>query len=310
MALFEGKTPAERNKMIAAMVLPALAFLFVLRMLFGGSDSPRPAPTNANTKARPSSSRPNPRDVAQAEEEAAAAYQLMREVTFVRPDFGGGEAGRNIFAFYVRPVPTPGAVAVVPPTPPPTPTPTPPILLASLTPQSVFAGTGGFTLQIAGDKFDPAARVYLDNQEMPTQYRSAQQLSATVPATAISGQGQRQVVVRTPDGQFFSNPQVLNIMQPPQPTYTYVGLLKHPRQNTAVLKDQRGELYSVREGDLVEGRFRVVSINEKALQLVDKDLNVKHSMAFIESRNSSPQTGRVPGSVQPPPPNAADDEEP
>ena len=309
MALFEGKTPAERNKMIAAIVLPALAFLFVLRMLFGGSDPPRPAPRNANTKARPSPTRGG--NAAQDDEAAAAeAYQLMREVRFVRPEFGGGEAGRNIFAFYVRPVPTPGAAVVVPPTPPPTPTPTPPILLASLTPQSVFAGTGGFTLQLAGDKFDPAARVYLDNQEMPTQYRSTQQLSATVPATAISGQGQRQVVVRTPDGQFYSNPQVLNIMQPPQPTYTYVGLLKHPKHNTAVLKDQRGELYSVREGDLVEGRFRVVSINEKTVQLVDKDLNVKHSMAFIESRNSNPQTGRVPGSVQPPPPNTGDDEEP
>ncbi|HEV2862791.1 MAG TPA: hypothetical protein VGX48_17375 [Pyrinomonadaceae bacterium] len=305
MALFEGKTPAERNKMIAAMVLPALAFIFVLRMLFGGSDPARPAPKNANTKARPSPTRAA--NAAKDEEAAAAeAYQLMREVTYVRPEFAGGEAGRNIFAFYVRPVPTPGA-AVAPSVAPATPTPTPPILLATLTPQSVFAGTAGFTLQLAGDKFDPAARVYLDNQEMPTQYRSPQQLSANVPAASIAGQGQRQILVRTPDGQLYSNAQVLNVMQPPQPTYTYVGLLKHPKLNTAVLKDQRGELHSVREGDLVEGRFRVVSINDKAVQLVDKDLNVKHSMSFVESRNS-PQTGRVPGSVQPPPPNTDDDE--
>ena len=309
MALFEGKTPAERNKMIAAIVLPALAFLFVLRMLFGGSDPPRPAP--ANTKSKQGAVR-NTNAQRGGDQQAAVDpeedLRLLMPITFERTTAAVGEAGRNIFAFYVRPTPTPGAV-VAPTEPPPTPTPTPPILLASLTPQSVFAGTGGFTLQLAGDKFDPAARVYLDNQEMPTQYRSTQQLSATVPATAISGQGQRQVVVRTPDGQFYSNPQVLNIMQPPQPTYTYVGLLKHARHATAVLKDQRGELYSVREGDLVEGRFRVVNITEKAIQLVDKDLNVKHSMNFVESRNN-PQTGRVPGSVQPPPPANADDDEP
>lgn len=309
MALFEGKTPAERNKMIAAMVLPALAFIFVLRMLFGGSDPPRPAP--ANTKGKQGTARNSNIQRAgdqQVADDPEADLRLLAPINYERVTAAVGDAGRNIFAFYVRPAPTPGAV-VVPTEPPATPTPTPPILLASLTPQSVFAGTGGFTLQLAGDKFDPAARVYLDNQEMPTQYGSTQQLSATVPATAISGQGQRQVVVRTPDGRFYSNPQVLNIMQPPQPTYTYVGLLKHPKHNTAVLKDQRGELYSVREGDLVEGRFRVVSINEKTLQLVDKDLNVKHSVAFVESRNSQ-QAGRVPGSVQPPPPNASDDEEP
>jgi hypothetical protein len=115
------------------------------------------------------------------------------------------------------------------------------------------------------------------------------------------------VEVKTPDGQLFSNPSVLNVMQPPQPTYTYVGLLKHVRHATAVLKDQRGELYSVREGDLVEGRFRVVNITDKLVQLVDKDLNVKHSMAFVESRNSTP--GRAPGSIQPPPP-PDDGEEP
>lgn len=312
MALFEGKTPAERNKLIAAIVLPVLAFLFVLRMLFGGSGPSRPANANANANRKTTTANSNraPRPAA-ADEVAAAAetdFLLMREIHFVPPAFGDAGSGRNIFAFYVpppRPVgPAPGPTVEVAP---PTPTPTPPILLAALAPQSVFAGTGGFTMQVSGDKFGPGARVYIDNQEVPTQYRSMQQMTATVPASLIAGQGQRRVEVKTPDGQFFSNTTVLNVMQPPQPTYTYVGLLKHVRHATAVLKDQRGELYSVREGDLVEGRFRVVNITDKLVQLVDKDLNVKHSMAFIESRNNTP--GRAPGAIQPPPP-PDDGEEP
>jgi len=309
MALFEGKTPAERNKMIAAIVLPALAFIFVLRMLFGGSTPSRPAPQNTNAPRKTTTANSNrPPGPADAVAAADPDFLLMREIRLDRLDSADSGTGRNIFAFYTPPppraAPPPAATPEVQPTPPPP----PPLLLAALAPQSVFAGTGGFTLQVSGDKFGPEARVYIDNQEVPTQYRSAQQLTATVPAAVIAGQGQRQVVVRTPDGQFFSNPSVLNVMQPPQPTYTYVGMLKHVRHTTAVLKDQRGELYSVREGDLVEGRFRVVNITDKIVQLVDKDLNVKHSMSFVESRNNS-TPGRAPGSIQPPPP-PDDGEEP
>ncbi|HYH85047.1 MAG TPA: hypothetical protein VEX60_06155, partial [Pyrinomonadaceae bacterium] len=124
-------------------------------------------------------------------------------------------------------------------------------------------------------------------------------------AAVIASPGQRQVVVRTPDGTLYSNPQQLNVMQPPAPTYTYVGFLKRPRSNTAVVKDQKGELYSVRDGDLIEGRFRVVEISERGVEVVDKDLNIKHTMPFVSG--SSSMMGRAPGSIQPPPPPPGDD---
>ncbi len=146
---------------------------------------------------------------------------------------------------------------------------------------------------------------------MPTQYKSMQQLSANVPASAIGGPGQRSVVVRTPDGQLFSNPATINVMQPPAPTYTYVGFLKRQRVNTAVLKDAKGELYSVRQGDLVEGRFRVAEISDRGVEVVDKDLNIKHTMPFVDARGlAGSAPGRVPGSIQPPPPDPEGDEEP
>jgi hypothetical protein len=310
MALFEGKTPAERNKLIAAIALPLLALIFVFNMLSGPS---KPSPGSATPTPTPK----RPRATGQQATAAGAAQagadgglvSVLTRVDCCPQPYGGGEAGRNIFAFYVKPTPPPGSN--LPPTPPPTPVPTPPYVLAALAPQSTFARTAGFALQVTGDKFGPAARVYVDGQELPTQYKSMQQLSATVPASLISSPGQRTVVVRTPDGQLYSNPTTLNVMQPPAPTYTYVGFLKRQRANTAVLKDAKGELHSVRQGDLVEGRFRVADITERGVELVDKDLNIKHTMPFVDVRGlpgSAP--GRAPGSIQPPPPDPEGDDEP
>jgi hypothetical protein len=311
MALFEGKTPSERNKMIAAIVMPLLALVFVVRMLFGGSG---PATTNTNTNRRAqqrstAQQRPpaQPNADAQADEAEVSAADIT-PVDCCPESYLGGEAGRNIFAFYVRPAAPP---APAPTVPTPTPAPPPPITLGSLAPQSVFARTAGFTLQISGDKFGPADRVYIDGQEMPTQYKSMQQLTATVPATVVANPGQRSILVRTPDGKLFSNPAQLNVMQPPAPTYTFVGFLKRQRANTAVLKDAKGELYSVAKGDIVEGRFRVTDISERGVEVVDKDLNIKHTLPFVNAPGSRPGApGQVPGSIQPPPPAAEGDEEP
>jgi hypothetical protein len=307
MALFEGKTPAERNKMIAAIVLPLLALIFVFKMFSGPSKPSSPSPTPT----------PRGKSAPRANGEQAAALRpdpaeeligIMTPIVYEPAAYGGPDAGRNIFAFYVKPTPPP---ATVPTPPPPTPTPPPPYDLRALAPQNVFSRTAGFTLQLTGDKFGPAARVYIDGQEVPTQYKSMQQLSANVPAAAIGGPGQRTVMVRTPDGQFYSNTATLNVMQPPAPTYTYVGFLKRQRGNTAVLKDAKGELYSVRQGDLVEGRFRVADITERGVEVVDKDLNIKHTMPFVDARGLPGSVpGRAPGSIQPPPPDPEGDEEP
>ncbi|HYH87131.1 MAG TPA: hypothetical protein VEX60_16885, partial [Pyrinomonadaceae bacterium] len=157
MALFEGKTPAERNKMIAAIVLPLLALIFVVRMFSGPSGpskptspTPRPSPRKA----------PGPLN-ATTPPDIEADLNMLTPIIFEPAAYGGDGTGRNIFAFYVKPPPP---VATMAETPLPTPTPPPPIMLASLAPQSVFARTAGFTLQVSGDKFGPAARVYVDGQ--------------------------------------------------------------------------------------------------------------------------------------------------
>lgn len=318
MALFEGKTPAERNKLIAAIALPILALIFVYNMLSGPS-RPAPATTTANVKsnARPGGARPStasqqaPGTTAAVvgEVEVPAAADVV-PINCCPEPVSGSDAGRNIFAFYVKPPPTPTPVPTVAP---PIPTPTPPWMLVGLTPQSVFARQAGFTLQVTGDRFGSGARVYVNGQELPTQYKSTQQLSANIPAALISSPGSRTVKVQTPDGSLYSNEAMLNVMQAPSPTYTFIGFLKRQKAsaNTAVLKDAKGELYSVRQGDLVEGRFRVTDVSERGVEVVDKDLNIKHTMPFVDARGTAGVPGRAPGSIQPPPPDPeGGDEEP
>ncbi|HEX8282549.1 MAG TPA: IPT/TIG domain-containing protein [Pyrinomonadaceae bacterium] len=291
--------------MIAAIAMPLLALIFVYQMFSGpskpGGASATPTP-GARKTPRTTGSQTATTDAAAQPDAGDEVVSIMTPIDCCPIPYVGGDAGRNIFAFYVKPPPPP---APVPTVPTPTPEPPAPWTLAALAPQSVFARTAGFTLQITGDKFGPGARVYVEGQEMPTQYKSMQQLSATVPAALIANPGQRSVVVRTPDGQLYSNQATINVMQPPAPTYTFVGFLKRQRTNanTAVLKDAKGELYSVRQGDLVEGRFRVTDITERGVEVVDKDLNIKHTMPFVDARGlPGVGPGRAPGSIQPPPP--------
>src|SRR2546423_6491005 len=144
MALFEGKTPAERNKLIAAIVLPVVTLVCVVYM-FSGPSAPNRAATGPTPKPAPRRT-PGPPVPTDTPDDVGMIMPVV-----CCPEFGGGsDAGRNIFAFYEKP-PAPAGPAVSS-TPTPTPTPPPPWVLASLAPQSVFAKTAGITLPLSGDK--------------------------------------------------------------------------------------------------------------------------------------------------------------
>lgn len=305
MPLFEGKTPAERNKTIAALAFGLLALFLVGRMFFGSSG---PATTGTNANRRQAAQRP----AAPGQPQEERIDTPPQPVVYERVSYDGGDAGRNIFTFAARPVDPAAARPLETPPPPPTPTPTPPVMLAAVSPQSVYAQTGEFKLQVSGDKFTPDVRVYVDGQEMATQFAGAQQLTATVPAFVITSPGVRQVAVRTADGLLYSNQATLNVMQPPVPSYTFIGYIS-PRGGAgekALLKDQKNDLLSVQLNDIVGGRFRVTGISARTVDLVDKDLKIKHTLPYLIAGQPG---GSVPrGSIQPPPPPDDDgrDEEP
>jgi hypothetical protein len=306
MAVVEGKTPAERNKMIIAVVLGGIALISLAYMFLGSSSKPS---TSAVVKPKSSptlvAGKPpvqTPADIRQGEEEF---IPTILNPTISIPAVP--EAGRNIFAFYVPPKPTPPPV--VAPTILPTPTPVPPnLVLASISPVNVYAHTGDFTLDVTGDKFTPDTHIFIGGAEIPTRFVSPQQLSAKVPAQIISFEGGRDVMVRSPDGQLFSTNATLNVMPAPVPNYTLVGVtIRTGSNDTAILKEKNGkELLNVQRGDLLGGRFRVTSISVREVTVIDASLKIKHTLPLVAA-GSNPG---MPGQRNQPPPQPPPDDDP
>lgn len=271
--------------MIAAAALGLVAIVVLGYVFFGGSSKPS---TNTTAVNRPS---PSPRIAvgpqpppSESPDDPSPIYQ---PISYNGTVPAVSEADRNIFAYYEPPPPTPKPVYV----PTPSPTPTPPMTASGLSPSSVYGRTADFSLQLIGDKFTPAVRIVMDGRELPTRFISAQQLFTTVPAAMITNPGVRQVMARSSDGKLYTNTITLNVMPPPDPnaTFRYVGIIGKPHFNdTAVLQDKGSkDFINVQRGDSVGGRFRVVSISEKEVKLIDTTLKITHTLAFSTDQSSS-----------------------
>lgn len=288
--------PGEKKKLIWAglLGLVAIVFLWWAFIGFGSSSKPTsqtPAVTAKATQTAKTPSVQTPDDLG-----------VLRPIVFPRPNSNVPEAKRNIFAYYEPPKPKEQPIE----TPTPTPTPTPPVLLASVSPSNVYARTGDFTLEASGDKFSPELRIYVDGREQVTKYRGPQQLSATIPAAMIASPGARQIVVQSADGRVYSNAMPLSVAPAPIPNYSYVGIIGTIHHvDTAILQDKGSkEILNVQRGDVLSGRFRVTSISDKELVLVDTNLKIRHSLAMSEGER---------GAMNPltrPTPNADVDDEP
>ena len=290
--------PNERKKLIAAGALGLLAIILLWWALFGFGGSNNKVAQSVSTRPSPS---PTPRRGAQL----PASDDNIDQLQPINADFPVPqvpEAKRNIFVYY-EPPPPPVVKEV--PVPTPTPTPPPPVLLASVQPSSVFARTADFTLEISGDKFTSQLKVLVDNNPLPTRYLGPQQLTATVPAALIANPGTRQVMLRSPDGTLYSNVTAFNVAVPPVPNYSYIGILGTQRFiDTAIVQEKTSkELLNAQRGDLLGGRFRVTSISDKELVLIDATLKIKHTISFTS------QTGNNP-SQRPAPRVESEDDEP
>lgn len=293
MKIIEGKSPAERNKIIAALVLGGLALVAIgynVLNLFPGkktSVASKPTPT-------PSVS-PSAEKVADLPTAETANFEYeSTEITYTPGSFSAPDALRNIFAFGEAPQPTP----VVMPTPVvtlPSPTPTPPMLIASVMPQSVYAGAKAFRLEVNGEKFTPQVRIYFNGSEMPTTFVNDRKVWADVPANFVIGEGVRMIKLRTPDGKFYSNDTSLNVMAPPRPNFTYLGQLVRRRSNNdmAYIQEQGSQnAVGRRLNDIIGGRFRLVSISAARIIVEDINLGFRHTVNISTSAmgpSSSPQ---------------------
>lgn len=276
MQLTDISNPGERKKLILAGALGLVAIILLWWTFFGFGGSSRPVPPRIASQPAPTRS---PSNSIQPQASVELQPDVLDQLQPLKIDYRVPvvpEARRNIFVYYERP---PAPVA---PPPTPSPTPPPPVLIASLSPQTVYARTSEFTLEVSGDKITPQIRVLMDNTELPTRYRSPQQVTATVPAALIANPGGRQVSLKSPDGTLYSDSLTLNVSPPPTPNYTYIGIIGTPRYiDTAILQDKGGkDLLNVQRGDLLGGRFRVTSISEKELVLIDTTLKIRHTIPF------------------------------
>jgi hypothetical protein len=273
--------PGDRKKMIWAIVLGFIALVFLWWTFIGFGGNSKPISTRAVAVSTPS---PAPRastnqgPAQQAEDLRGDMLNQLQPISLPTSSQLSPEPKRNIFSYY-EPPPPPAKEAV---TPTPTPTPTPPVLLAAVSPATVYARTGDFTLEVTGDKFTPDVRVVMDGRELATRYTGPQQASANVPASMIASPGARQVMLRSPDGKLYSNPTMVTVTPPPLPNYTYVGIIGTRRHlDTAIVQDKGSkEILNVQRGDVLGGRFRITSISDSELVLMDTNLKIKHTLPF------------------------------
>ena len=281
MQMTDIRNPSERKKLIGAGILGILAIVLLWWTFVGfGTTSKKVASTKASDPRASTGNRASS-TIAQPQTAVELKGDLLDQLRPINYEYSvpyAQEPKRNIFVYYEPPKPVEKPSI----TPTPTPTPTPPVLLASLTPANVYARTSDFTLEISGNKFTPQLRVLIDNNELPTRYISPQQISATVPAAVIANPGGRQIMLRSSDGAVYSNSATLSVAAPPTPNYTYLGIIGTRRHiDTAILQDKANkEILNVQRGDLLGGRFRVTSISEKELILVDNNLKIRHTLAF------------------------------
>ena len=302
MNIFAGKSPTERNKIIAASVLGIMA-LFSLYLAFGGGISSRQTTVTVTASPSPSAS-PNPANLSPITVPDNAA--IIRDWTTTPVDYRPGsfyapDAGRNIFAFYEPPPPTPYSPTPIPTEKPivikpPTPTPTPPIMVTFISPQSVYAGSRTFRLQLNGERFTPDSQILFNGSALPTTFVSANQIYADIPANLILGEGPRQIAVVTSDPKLYSNQFLLNVQAPPKPQFQYYGIVARKRYNndTAYVKEQgKPDVTAARLNDVIEGRFKLISISQNELIVEDTSLGFRHKIALVsESASTGTGTGR------------------
>jgi len=279
----ENPTPEERQQknketrnrlFLGALLLLLLVVIYYQFFSSGDTQKSSSAPPSANAKATPS---PTPQ-----RQTSGTPAPIISEPLDLASIQGGshssGGTGRNIFIY---PTPTPP-----PPTPVPTPAPTPtpwPVPVSSLNPGGVIARTAGFTLTVFGQKIPQDVQGFVNGSAYPTTFVSDTQVRINVPAEAIRMPGSLSVMVRSQsDPKLFSNPIPLNVAAPPEPPYKYIGLITLKNVPTAVLVSQSSEddVYNVRKGGVIGGKWKIVNITPQKVEIEDTSIKVSHVINF------------------------------
>ena len=139
-------------------------------------------------------------------------------------------------------------------------------------------------MEVSGERMAPDARVYLSQTELRTTFVNDRTLVAEVPANLIAGEGPRQVLVQTVDGTKHSNQMTITVQAPPKPAFQYIGMIARKRSNNDTayfMESGRQTPISARLSDVVNGRFRLISISAEETVFEDVNLGFKHRVALF-----------------------------
>ena len=284
--------------MIAAAVLGLVAlvalYLAFGRILFGssssatvkGSPTPRPSASPVNRDDRP----------LPTVDEQNFDYQTT-PVDYRPGSAYAPDPGRNIFAFFEPPLPTPySPTPFIPPVlKPATPTPTPPMMITLVNPQAIYAGSPSFRLEVSGERFTADAHIYFNQNEVPTTFVNEQKLATNIPANFIAQEGQWQIIVQTPNGKSYSNQITWSVQPPPRPGFQYIGMIGRKRYNndTAYFTEAgKNTPFGARLNDIVGGRFRLVDISVAEVIFEDVSLGFRHRVPISTAATQGGQPSK------------------
>jgi hypothetical protein len=169
-------------------------------------------------------------------------------------------------------------------------------------PQNIFAGSRGFRLEVNGDMFTPDAKIYFSQSLMPTTFVSPQRLTADIPANLIGSEGARQIIVQSTDGTKYSLPVMLNIQPQPKPQMLFIGMVsrKYGNNDTAYFVESSNTPGTVpqskRLNDVIEGKFKLVSIATNRVVVEDINLGFRHPIPlYTPTAGSTVTTGAPTG---------------
>jgi hypothetical protein len=176
-----------------------------------------------------------------------------------------------IFAYYVEP-----------PKPPPPPIPPPPIGLQSVQPSSAVAGTPrNITLTISGTKFPADAQVFLDGGPRPSKRVSENQLSIEIQAAEYASPRSMNIEVKSQSDPLKNNSNTIQFtsQSPPTPQFKYIGRLG---ENAVFELTATKEIKRLRRGDIVQGVWRIDSINDSGVELTHTQYEIKSRIPLQE----------------------------
>ena len=124
---------------------------------------------------------------------------------------------------------------------------------------------------------------FVNGSAYPTTFVNDTQVKINVPAEAIRMPGNLIVTVRSQsDAKLESNPIPLNVAAPPEPPYKYIGLITLKNVPTAVLVSQSSEedVYNVRKGAVIGGKWKIVNITPQKVEIEDTSIKVSHVINY------------------------------